>query len=289
MNKHRYEHAAGADGAAGGGAAAGAGDAAAAAAAAALAAGAGDKPWYGEAHKATVEAKGWKTPDDALTSYSALEQIFGADKAGRTIIRPKDEKDAAGIEAYNKALGIPKDVAGYKVPDTLKDDPLVKAFAESSLKAGMPAGSFEKVLPEVMAAADALAAKETEAAQAAEALKLDGLKAEWGAKFDYNTEMAKRAASVLPAAANLSPEDAKQVQDAVLGSASIRKLFAKIGEQLLTEGQFVEGMKGGEFSANKQAVKAKVDKLRQDRIGGLITEQEFHSQMGLLGPQLDAA
>ena len=45
----------GADGAAGGGA--GAGDAAAAAAAAALAAGAGDKPWYGEAHKATVEAK----------------------------------------------------------------------------------------------------------------------------------------------------------------------------------------------------------------------------------------
>jgi hypothetical protein len=244
--------------------------------------------WFGDAHKGTVEAKGWKTPDDAITSYTALEQIFGADKAGRTIVRPKDANDAAGIAAYNKAIGVPADVAGYKIPDTLKEDPLVSVFAASALKAGMPAAAFEAVLPEVLAQAETLSKQEETKTQQAEAAKIEALKGEWGQKFDRNTEIAKRAATVFPAAAGLSPEDTKAVQDAVMSNAAIRKLFSKIGEGL-TEAQFVEGTDTGSFSPNKQAVQQKINKLREERIAGRVTESDYHSQMSVLGPQLESA
>ena len=45
-----------------------------------------------------VKAKGWKGPADALLSYQNLEKVFGADKAGRTILAPKSE-----VEAYPAA------------------------------------------------------------------------------------------------------------------------------------------------------------------------------------------
>ena len=43
-----------------------------------------------------VKAKGWKGPADALLSYQNLEKVFGADKAGRTILAPQSDDDADG-------------------------------------------------------------------------------------------------------------------------------------------------------------------------------------------------
>src|ERR1700748_763608 len=59
-----------------------------------------------------------KFPDaeSALKSYSNLEQLMGADKAGRTVMTPKDDTDVEGWKALGTKLGVPANAEEYKLP-----------------------------------------------------------------------------------------------------------------------------------------------------------------------------
>jgi hypothetical protein len=64
-------------------------------------------PWYSDEHKPYVEGKGWKGPNDVITSVRNLETLVGMDRAGRAIYKPKDANDAEGLKAFRTALGVP--------------------------------------------------------------------------------------------------------------------------------------------------------------------------------------
>jgi hypothetical protein len=104
-------------------------------------------PWYSEASKPLVEAKGWKTADEAIGAYTNLEKLIGADRAGRTIVKPKDDKDAEGIKAYRAALGVPDSPDKYELPAPSGDGggDLAKAASQWFHEAGIPREAAHKV------------------------------------------------------------------------------------------------------------------------------------------------
>src|SRR5687767_15392619 len=107
-------------------------------------------PWYdGVANpelKGWIASKGFADPAQAAESAWNLERLIGHDKAGRTIVMPKDDKDVDGWKALNSKLGEPADAAGYPIPDVLKDDPMMGSLASVAPEAGIPAKAFEALL-----------------------------------------------------------------------------------------------------------------------------------------------
>lgn len=240
-------------------------------------------PWFGEAHKPYVETKGWKSPDDVITSAQNLEKLLGADRAGRTLVMPKDDKDVEGIKAFRAKLGVPEKVDGYQVPDalkeSLKDDPIVPAFAAAALEEGVPAKAFGNLLTKVIAAAETLRTDNETKAKTASDAAIAQLKGEWGANFEANTEMGKRFVR----AAGVTDEQLAALEGA-LGSANMLKMIhgwgAKMGEPGSTSGQNA----GGGSMLNKSQAESKVTELRAARLANQISEKDYLTQLEQLGP-----
>ena len=117
--------------------------------------------WHGDSHKDFVAGKGWKTGDDAITGYQNLEKLIGAEKAGRSVVLPKDENDVEGNKAFRAKLGVPEKVDGYAIPEAyreaLKDDALMPHVAAAALKHGLTPKQYEGFLADVLGPAAKLA------------------------------------------------------------------------------------------------------------------------------------
>jgi hypothetical protein len=64
--------------------------------------------WTGpldDAGRALVAAKGWRGPGDVVQSYANLEKLMGADRAGRTVVPPKDGDAAEAFDAFYDRIG----------------------------------------------------------------------------------------------------------------------------------------------------------------------------------------
>lgn len=283
MNNRIFNRMQNADAGAAGG---GGGDAAAAAASASAAAasGGGDKPWFGDSHKDYVTNKGFKSPDDALTSLQNMEKLLGHEKAGRTVVMPKDEKDVEGIKAFRAKLGVPESADKYELPVPDGDNGEFAKMAASWLhEVGAPkemgqklAGKWnEFVAKSVADSKTALAAEMTK--------QLDGLKTEWGKDFDTNAEQARRFMKAS------GWDDARvKLYEETFGTADMLKTFSALGKKL-GGAEFVKSDGSGGNSATALAAKKQIDDLRAKRIAGQITEKDFHAQMEKLGPLSEAA
>lgn len=212
-------------------------------------AGGGTPPWYamdgmppeqvtqlGE----VVKAKGWKHPGEAMLSYTNLEKLMGADKAGRTILAPKDANDVEGHNALYDRLGRPKTPDEYKLPVPEGDDgSLAKAMAPVLHKHGLSARQAEGLAKDW----NALMQDMGEKANAAYAAKTDAefkaLQGEWGAAAKQNEELARRAMAKFGTAAGLDAEGLDRAEKAI-GTGPLLKLFHAIGASF-AEGTFVDG------------------------------------------------
>ena len=147
-----------------------------------------------------AESKGWKSdtpPDALLSSYKNLEKVWGADKAGRALMLPKDANDTAALDAIYDKLGRPADPSGYEIslPEGVEPD-----FADKAKgwfhKAGLSTGQAKAVT-------EAYQAAELEQAQALEqrdATEKAALEKEWGAEYTNKVETAKRGIAAAGAA-----------------------------------------------------------------------------------------
>ena len=243
----------------------------------------GESPWYPDAEKDFVGTKGWKGAADVITAYRNLEALIPAERAGRTILKPKDDKDVEGIKAFRAALGVPDKVEGYKLPDALKDDPNGRAFAEMALKAGIPATQFEAVLTWALEAAS-----QTDAAIKADATRvqteaLAKLQTEWGKDFTERKEYAVRFLKE----SGWSDERIAAYKER-FGEAQTYRDFYQWGTQT-GEPKFAAGTESGGSATGKAAVQKQIDELRARRIAGQVSDLEFQAQMSILGPKLEAA
>jgi hypothetical protein len=185
-----------------------------------------------------VKAKGWKGPADALLSYQNLEKVFGADKAGRTILAPKGDDDADGWSAVYNRLGRPESPDKYELPVPEGDD---GSFAQAAAPVLHELGLTTKQAQGLAEWWNKASASRIEAADEAFSVQSEAeykqLQREWGAAAAQNEELAKRAVLKFGKEAGLDEATFDSLERAI-GTAKVMKLFHAIGAQF-SEAAFV--------------------------------------------------
>lgn len=218
--------------------------------------------WLKDADELTVgytQNKGWKDPGEVVRSYQNLEKLFGADKAGNTVVLPKADATPEEMNAFYQKLGRPAEAKDYKLAVPEGSDPAyASAAAEKFYELGLTAKQAE-ALVEWNNSYLSNFQQQTEQ-QRVEAFQKEhaDLKAEWGMKFDENLVVAKNTV------ANLGL-DAKTIDamEQAMGHKAVMSLLAKIGSKT-GEADFVSGDTQG-FSASmtpaqaKAAIQSKMD------------------------------
>jgi len=253
-------------------------------------AGGGETSWYPEPMKEFVTGKGWKSPAEALDSYVNLEKLVGAEKAGRTIVLPKDEKDIEGTKVFRAKMGVPENAADYKLPVPEGQDPKLAEWASGVFhRLGTPAAQARTFVEEWNKHIDGIVTATQAEESRVQTEQMNGLKTEWGDKFAGNAELAKRALTQFGSVAKLDKANLDSLLAAVEKSAPVMKLFAAVGSSVAEHG-FAAGESGGTgFANSKKAIEAQIDELRQKRLANQVDEKTFHNEMQRLGPLLDAA
>jgi hypothetical protein len=245
---------------------------------------AANQPWYPDTVKDYVANKGWKAPADVITSYQSIEKLMGEDKAGRTLVLPKDDKDVEGQKAFRAKLGVPDSADKYELPAPAGEGGpnLIKEASAWFHEAGIPKAAAQAITSKWNAHIEGLIKAQETQAQTESHAQLEALKGEWGKDFDTKSEYARR---FLKAA---GWDDAKMAQyERTFGTATMLKDFFQWGSKVGEPG-FASGSSDTSFAPAKAEVNRKVKELRDQRIAGQIDERTFHAQMSILGPQMDA-
>lgn len=226
-----------------------------------------DAPWYGEIQD--TELQGWaanknfKSPAEALGSYRNLEKLFGADKAGRTVVLPGENAEPQELEDFYTKLGRPADVDGYELelPENADSD-FVNWFKTSSHKAGLSTTQAKAIVDEYNNYVTGRVTEEQASLQQQEEAERQQLRAEWGAA--YNTNLAK--ADAVLAQLGVSDEVVLKLKDG-LGAAGTAKFFAdlhtKIGEGTLVVAD-AQPNTGFNRPMSPTEASAKLDELKSD-------------------------
>jgi hypothetical protein len=202
-----------------------------------------------------VENKGWKEPGDVLKGYRQLEEFLGADKAGRGLVLPKDEKDQEALDKIYTALGRPEKAEGYELTELLakeeSDPTFVSAMAETMHGVGLSKAQAQKLATAYQAyfKADRQAAVETHQQEVAEAERT---------LTATEKEHCRRGFRFL----GLSNQEAAAIE-MYWGVAKAAKMFAKIG-QALGEDRRVEGTEAAVFGGSPDAAKSRIAELQAD-------------------------
>jgi hypothetical protein len=216
-----------------------------------------------------AKSRGYKLDDPAdvarhaLTGHYNAEKLIGLDRAGRTLVIPKEDATPQELEAFASKLGRPAASKDYKFPEALaalKDDPMAAAFADAAHKAGYNDKQFAAALEFTATQAQAQQAAQEQQREIKAQADVASLRTEWGGEFELRTEAARRAVREL----GLSAEEAGSIEQ-TLGVRKSAELFFKIGKGLLED--TAEGLKGGsgaKFGLSPTEAKAEIKALQSD-------------------------
>lgn len=211
-----------------------------------------------------VKAKGWKGPADALLSYQNLEKVFGADKAGRTILAPKSDDDADGWSAVYNRLGRPETPDKYGLPVPEGDDGSFATAAAPVLhELGLTTRQAKGLAEWWNKASAARVEAEGESFSKASEAEYASLRGEWGAAASQNEELAKRAVLKFSKEAGLD-EGSFDAMERAIGTAKVMKLFHAIGAQF-READFVASDAPSSGALNPSQAKNKVASMFADK------------------------
>jgi hypothetical protein len=231
--------------------------------------------WFPDEHKGYVENKGWKSPADVLTSAINLEKLLGADRAGRTVVMPKDENDVEGRKAFYAKLGVPESADKYELPVPDGDGgELAKAASDWFHKAGVPKGAAQQITKAWNEHITGLVKAQEDAAKAKADGELTQLKSTWGQDAQKNEEFARRGMTAYGKKAGLDDNDLGALESS-LGTAKMLKLFLALGQATAEPGFAGEG--GGGFGMTKSAAQEKLAGIQSRRAAGQITDIEWNS------------
>ena len=219
--------------------------------------GAPPQQWVPEDMRGYAENKGWKEPGDVLKGYRQLEEFLGADKAGRGIVLPKDEKDQEALDKIYTALGRPEKAEGYELNSLLAqeetDPAFVSAMAETMHGAGLSKAQAQRM-------AEAYQGHYKAAQQAAvEAHQREVVEAERTLSPE-DKEQCRRGFRFL----GLNNQEAAAIE-MYWGVGKAAQMFAKIG-RALGEDRRVDGAGSGGFFGSPEAAKNRIAELKADPI-----------------------
>lgn len=231
--------------------------------------GGGEKPWYAgvqnEELRGKAELKGWKSPDDALSSYFNLESKLGA-PPDRLLKLPEKPDDPAWQEIHKKlGFAAPESPDEYElpVPEGFSDD-YAKAIAAKAKELGVPKHML-KGLSEfnnefVKTALDA----QEKAAKEAHDAALAKLRVDWGGNYEPSMALAQRAEEQVMSEIGLSSEAIDAWRGADPGG--YYKLLAYMGSKM-GEARRIEGSGSAESAVamSPEAARAKLSQLMGDK------------------------
>jgi hypothetical protein len=216
-----------------------------------------------------VKAKGWKGPSDALLSYQNLEKVFGADKAGRTILAPKSDDDADGWSAVYDRLGRPESADKYDLPVPEGDDgSFAQAVAPVLHELGLTSKQAKGLAEWWNETSGARIEQEREAFINKSEQDFAALRREWGAAADQNVDLAKRALVRFGQDAGIDADGLERLEQAI-GTGPMLKLFHSIGASF-AEGSFV--------ASDQPSGGAMTPQQAQNKIASMFADQEFMSR-----------
>lgn len=235
-----------------------------------------------EEYRADPAADKFKNTGELFKSYKELEKLVGLEK----IPLPKKDKDGnydpEGMRQVALRLGMPKDPAGYqfekkvKIPDGLKaDETAIGNLKGLYHKLGLLPHQAEGVTQFMM---DTLGRAQTEQGkkgtvdrQTAE----NGLRAEWGAKFDQNINLARKAMKAFTDEA-----DQSYIDQGIGNDPKLIKIFAKIGESM-SEDQIDKGTMLDETLTPAQAA-AEISDIRNNKANPMhaVLMNQLHPEHG---------
>lgn len=213
-----------------------------------------------------VQAKGFKDPAAVAESTYNLEKLVGFEKAGRTLVLPKDDATPEEIRAFHAKLGVPDKPDGYmslfKTPEA-QNDPFNKEAAKWFHEIGIPPKQAEQLLGKWQSHAKATIDDQLAAfAQQSEA-DFGKVTAAWGKDADANIELGKRAAAqFIPAKTAEERQALLQKIERAIGTEMMLNMFAQVGKGL-GEHQMVNGQSNG-FGTSPAQAQAKITALKSD-------------------------
>ena len=238
-------------------------------------------PWHGYAETAAedvayVGAKGWKGPQDVITSYRNAEKLIGKNPDALLVMPRAD--DPAGLRGVLSKLGLPDAPDKYefaKPPEGMTADASYEAFARGTFhKIGLLPGQAKELTQahnEYVAGVMAQQAKDYE-------LKVTTEKAnllrEWGGGHERMMAAAKSAATALGFTAAMIDSMEQNV-----GYDGTYKFFAALGQKMGEDG-FVTGGDKQKFGAVLTPAEAKVewDTMRADPVMSKALLDKSHPQ-----------
>lgn len=213
--------------------------------------------------KGYAQNKGWKDPSEAVNSYRQFEKLMGAPQD--RVIKLPEKADDPAWQDINYKLGVPKDPKDYQieVPAEYGDPQFAEKARDWFHKLGIPKEKGnqlaknwnEYIGAQIQAGKDAekqMLVKET-----------GELRKEWGAAFDQNAELGRRAAHAF----GFDEKKINAVEKA-LGFAGTMKLFHQLHTKIGEDG-FVNGDRNN------------------NNFGGLMTPAQAQAQIKLRQKDLD--
>ena len=223
----------------------------------------GPLAWLGENPDAEllghVQNAGWKSPVDAVQGHRNLEKLLGADRAGRTIVLPKDDATPAEWADFHTKLGRPGTPDDYKLQVSQGGDPAFAKVVSGWLhENGVPLKAGQGIAAKWNEYAAQQEAAQQQAINTALDAEQSQLKADWGGEYDMRKELARRAAVGLGMDSN-----AIETLEAAVGFTKVMKALAKAGDLMREHG--AEGMgQMGAFGMTPEGAKAKRTQLLAD-------------------------
>lgn len=198
--------------------------------------------WHGsftDEHRGFVQNKGWKDGNEVVNSYRNLEKLVGA-PADQVIKLPAAD-DVQGWDSVHSRLGRPATPEGYKfgTPKEGQNADFTKWAANEFHKNGLTEKQGKAIAEswnqQFVQAADSQKAAYAERVTTETA----SLKKEWGAAYDQNINVAKRAAREF----GVEPKVIDAIESSA-GLAATMKLFNSIGAKM-GDANYVSGNAAG--------------------------------------------
>ena len=232
--------------------------------------------WYDGFENADVKtwtaAKGFKDPSAVAESAYNLEKLIGFDKAGRTLVVPKDDASPEEVQAFQRKLGVPDKASDYKLALPEGSDPKLNETIQGWMH---KAGATPKVAASLTEQFVAFSAQEK---TAQEGKLIEGsdkafaaVTSRWGKDADANLELGKRfTANLLPPEVTLddgTKVNRQQFLERVFNSTgatgAMLELFASAGRGMGEHRMRTNG-DSGMGDASPGAAQAKIMQLRAD-------------------------
>lgn len=222
--------------------------------------------WLPNADETTVgyvQNKGWTEPAQVLDGYRNLEKLFGADRAGNTVMMPKADATPEEMGKFYDRLGRPSDAAGYKLemPQTGGDPEFAKTASGWFHELGLSEKQGRELAGKWNAHISGLQTAQDTANQQKFQADDMSLKSEWGQAYTQNLNHAQAAVRGL----GVSPEQI-DAMSSTMGHKATMELFQKIGSRM-GESDFVTGDKLERFgnALTPGQAKAEIQSLREDK------------------------